>query len=78
MFMVDKCDKIQKPDCKEGGRGMLDRNSTIICPEKGKEFTEFLHKNAKNEDYWKEVQRKASTPLDKREIDALFEKENKK
>lgn len=51
---------------------MLERNSTVISPDKGKEFTEFLHKNAKNKEYWDEVRKKASTPIDKNEVEALF------
>ena len=51
------------------------RNSTIIDPKKGKEFTEFLRKNAKSKDFWDEVKRKASAPIDKKEIDLLFTKQ---
>ena len=57
---------------------MLERNSTIINPEKGREFTEFIHHNAKNKEYWSKVREIASTPVDKREIDALFSGEAKK
>ena len=55
---------------------MLERNSTIISHEKSKEFSEFLHKKAKTDDYWNEVKRKASTPIDKKEIEALFAEDN--
>lgn len=55
---------------------MLERNSTVIRPEKSKEFSEFLHNKAKDSEYWNEVKRKASTPIDKREIEALFAEDN--
>lgn len=55
---------------------MFERHAVVIRPDKGKEFVEFLHKNAKNKAFWEEVERKASMPVDKKEIDALFEKDN--
>ena len=37
---------------------MLSRNSTIIDPQKGKEFSEFLRKNAKSQEFWNDVKKK--------------------
>lgn len=57
---------------------MLSRNSTIIDPQKGKEFSEFLRKNAKSQEFWNDVKKKASASVDKNEIDKLFaDSENK-
>ena len=57
---------------------MLDTNSTIIKTEKGKEFTDFLRNHAKTNSFWDDVKRKAATPIDRKEIDALFVKEEKR
>ena len=51
---------------------MLARNSTVIDPKKSKEFNEFLHKIAKDEAYWAEVRRKASTPINTAEMNRLI------
>lgn len=55
---------------------MLEKNSVVIRPEKSREFSEFLHNKAKDSEFWNEVKRKASTPIDKREIEALFAEDN--
>jgi len=37
----------------------------------------FIKENAKKDDYWAKVCKTASSPVDKKELDALFDKTDK-
>lgn len=52
---------------------MLKPNSIIIDPKKGNEFDRFIKENAKQPEFWNTVKKNASAPIDKKELDKLFE-----
>lgn len=54
---------------------MLERSTIVIDQNKGNEFAEFIAKNAKNKQFWSEVQKSASVSVDKEIIDGLFSTE---
>lgn len=54
---------------------MLKRNDIVIDPNKSAEFLSFLKQCAKTPDFWEENKKKASAPIDKAELDRLFEDE---
>ncbi len=51
---------------------MLARNSTVIDPNKSKEFNDYLRKIAKDKTFWNSVKEKASVSFDRNEVDRLF------
>lgn len=51
---------------------MLKRQNYIITSP---EFNDFLKNNGKTKEFWEENKRIASTPIDKEELDKLFEDE---
>ena len=55
---------------------MLQRSSVIIDEKKSEDFGKFLSKNAKKKEYWEEIHSSASAPIDRKDIDALFEKKD--
>lgn len=54
---------------------MLQRNSIVIEKSKSHEFRQFISRNAKSKAYWEDIQKVASESVDKKKLDALFEKE---
>lgn len=52
---------------------MLRRNSIVIDPNKSAEFRRFLKTSGKTKAFWDENKRIASTPVNKAELDLLFE-----
>lgn len=55
---------------------MIQRSSVVIDKNKSKSFVSFIKTNAKNEDFWKEVKRTASTSVNKEELEKMFKKES--
>lgn len=53
---------------------MIQRNAATIDPKKAKAFSSFIKENAKTNEYWKQVCKEASTSINKKELDALFDK----
>lgn len=51
---------------------MLKRQNYIIASP---EFNDFLKNNGKTKEFWEENRIKAETPIDKEELDKLFEDE---
>ena len=51
---------------------MLHRTTAIVSREQSKAFKEFLRNNAKDRNFWREVEKTASSPVDKKELDKLF------
>lgn len=45
----------------------------IINPDKSKEFEEFVKRNVKTKEFWDKVKEKASTEIDKEEIEKLMQ-----
>jgi len=56
---------------------MLRRNSVVIDPNKSTEFLQFLKTCGKTKAFWEENKKKASTPVDKAELDRLFEEDGR-
>ncbi len=53
---------------------MIQRSSITIDKDKSEEFIAFMKKNAKDPQFWAEIKEAASSPINKEELDALFEK----
>lgn len=53
---------------------MFERSTITINQKKAKEFAKFVNENGKSKSYWKDINRIASTPINKKELDGLFEK----
>lgn len=51
---------------------MIQRSSVVIDRNKSKEFKLFLKSIAKDKPFWDSVKKKASTKVDKKELDKLF------
>lgn len=53
---------------------MIQRTTTTIDPKKAKAFSSFIKENAKTIEYWEKVCKEASAPINKKELDVLFDK----
>ena len=58
----------------EGEGTMFIRNFYTIDQKKTKEFAKFVNENGKSELYWEDINRIASTSVNKKELDRLFAK----
>ncbi|SEL96952.1 hypothetical protein SAMN04487770_12227 [Butyrivibrio sp. ob235] len=56
---------------------MLQNKAYTINPEKSKEFFEMLSRSAPSKSDWKRIKKEAQV-LDKKRLDALFERRNSK
>ena len=52
---------------------MIQRSSIVIDASKSKKFAHFLATAAKTKQFWDKVREGASTKVDKKELDRLFE-----
>ena len=60
---------------KKGGTvNMIQRSSIVIDAKKSNDFMKFLNSSAKGKNFWESVKKGASTKVDKKELDKLFEK----
>lgn len=55
---------------------MLRENNIIIDPNKSAEFLQFLRTSGKTKEFWNKNKEIASTPIDKAELNSLFEEDD--
>lgn len=53
---------------------MFERSTITIDQKKAKEFAKLVNENGKSKSYWEDINRIASTPINKKELNRLFEK----
>jgi len=61
---------------KEWQRMGTNRRVPVIDKSKSKEFIGFLNRSGKTKEFWDEVEKGASTEIDKDELDKLFTSED--